>query len=351
MNFNRPPARWAAFLRQAAALGTGLTLAACCLVWRAALGQEGDAGKRPAAAEKPDAKPAAKAPAVAVLTPEESEQRAAAALAQSEPDHKDAAPPGNVIQEKFDLIQIVWREGGHMWALYAILVVSIVAVTFALERFLGLRRSRVAPTDLVAGVRALSGRKGDLDLRQLQRLVKQYPSAAAVVLRAMLAKAGRPVTEVEHALSEACEREGSRLFSNVRWQGLTFNVAPMLGLAGTVYGVIIAFFQTAHMPQGANKTESLASGIYAALICTLAGLVVAIPAGVLAHYFEGRILRLMRKVDDAGRSLLPQFERLEGRVRRSAVEKAPLAAPTLDLAHQEPAEGGKSKWSAAEGRD
>jgi biopolymer transport protein ExbB len=339
MNFNRPLARWAAFLRQAAALGTGLTLAACCLVWHSALGQERDAGK-----------PAAKAPAGALLAPEDSDQRAAAALAQSEPDRKDAAQPGNVIQEKFDLIKIVWREGGHMWALYAILVVSIVAVTFALERFLGLRRSRIAPTDLVAGVRALSGRKGDLDLRQLQRLVKQNPSSAAVVLRAMLAKAGRPVAEVEHAMSEACEREGARLYSNVRWQGLTFNVAPMLGLAGTVYGVIIAFFQTAHMPQGANKTESLASGIYAALICTLAGLVVAIPAGVLAHYFEGRILRLMRKVDDAARSLLPQFERLEGRVRRSAVEKAPLTAPTLDLAHPEP-DGGKSKWSAAEERD
>jgi biopolymer transport protein ExbB len=329
MNFNRPQARWAAFFRQVAALGTGLALAACCLVWHSALAQERAA--KPAAA-KPEAKPAAEA----ALTPEEIEQRAAAALAQSEPEHKETTPAGNVIQEKFDLIRIIWKEGGHMWALYAILLISIVALAFALERFLGLRRGRIAPTDLVAGVRALSGRKGDLDLRQLQRLVKQYPSTAAVVLRAMLAKAGRPVTEVEHALAETCEREAARLYSNVRWQGLTFNVAPMLGLAGTVYGVIIAFFQTAHMPQSANKTESLASGIYAALICTLAGLVVAIPAGVLAHYFEGRILRLMRVVDDAARSLLPQLERLEGRVRRSPAEKAAVGAPTLDLSRPEP---------------
>jgi len=75
--------------------------------------------------------------------------------------------------------------------------------------------------------------------------------------------------------------------------------------------------------------------------------VVAIPAGVLAHYFEGRIMRLMRNVDDAARTLLPHFERLEGRVRRTVVEKAPLGAPTLDLAHPEPGDGGKSKWPAA----
>ena len=91
----------------------------------------------------------------------------------------------------------------------------------------------------------------------------------------MLSKAGKPVAGIESSLSEACEREATRLYANVRWQGLTFNVAPMLGLAGTVYGVIVAFFATANMAQGANKMEGLATGIYAALICTLAGLVVA----------------------------------------------------------------------------
>ncbi|MGD0897761.1 MAG: MotA/TolQ/ExbB proton channel family protein [Thermoguttaceae bacterium] len=323
MNHNDQLARWALFCRRAAMVGVGLGLALCFAWFQSALGQ--DKGKT-----------AAKPPATKLLSAEESDQHAAAALAQSEPDRKDAHQAGNLIQEKFDLIQIVWNEGGHMWALYAILVLSLVALTFALERFLGLRRSRVAPTDLLAGIRALAGRKGDLDLRQAQRLAKQYPSSAAVVFRAMLAKAGRPSADVERALSEACEREGSRLYSNVRWQGLTFNLAPMLGLAGTVYGVIIAFFQTAHMAPGANKTESLATGIYAALICTLAGLIVAIPAGVLAHYFEGRIMRLLRNVDDAARSILPQLERLEGRVRpRPAAEKGAAESPALDLAPPE----------------
>ena len=85
----------------------------------------------------------------------------------------------------------------------------------------------------------------------------------------MLAKVGRPVPEIEQAMTEAADHEATRLYANVRWQNLAFNVAPMLGLAGTVHGMIIAFYRTAHMPLGANKMERLATGIYAALVCTL----------------------------------------------------------------------------------
>ena len=123
----------------------------------------------------------------------------------------------------------------------------------------------------------------------------------AVVVRAMLAKAGRPLPEIEQAMTEACEHEATRLYTNVRVQNLAFNVAPMLGLAGTVHGIILCFYSTAHLLVGQNKMDALATGIYAALICTLAGLVVAIPAGILAHYFEGRILKLFQQVEDLAR--------------------------------------------------
>jgi biopolymer transport protein ExbB len=329
MSHNHQPARWAVFCRFATTAGVGLVLALSWAEFHWARGQA-------AAAAAAEPEKSANAPAAPLLSPAESDQRAAAALATGEPERKDAAGPAAAPQKEFNLFEIVREHWKNLWALFAILALSILAMAFALERFLGLRRSRIAPTDLLAGIRNLGGRKGEFDLRQAQRLCKQYPSSAAVVFRAMLAKAGRPVAEVEHALSEACDREASRLYGNVRWQGLTFNLAPMFGLAGTVYGVIIAFFETANIPAGASKTEHLATGIYVALICTLAGLVVAIPAGVLAHYFEGRIMRLMRNVDDVARSILPQLERMEGRVHpRSAAEKGAAEPPTLDLAPPE----------------
>ena len=98
----------------------------------------------------------------------------------------------------------------------------------------------------------------------------------------------------------------------------------MLGLAGTVYGMLLAFFTTANLSLGENRMATLATGIYAALICTFAGLVVAIPAGILAHVFEGRIMKLFREIDDLMLVLMPQMERYEGRLPAAKTHAAEL---------------------------
>ncbi len=243
-----------------------------------------------------------------------------------------------------------------MWAFYAIWVVSLVAVAFAVERWLGLRRSRIIPADFAAGLRAMTSRKGEFDLRHAQRLCRDYPSSAAYVIKAMLAKVGRPVLEIEKAMSDALEQEATRQYVNVRVQNLAFNVAPMLGLAGTVHGIILCFYTMAHLPVGANKMDRLATGIYAALICTLAGLIVAIPAGVLAYVFDGRILRLFNQVEDLARSIVPSLERFEGRSRASlAGERSPtnaaiLGMPRADDAHDEDSPLPAPKPKRADGR-
>src|SRR5262249_18880726 len=90
---------------------------------------------------------------------------------------------------------------------------------------------------------------------------------------------------------------------------------PLLGLLGTVEGIILCFFTTAHLPPGANKTQYLAAGIYMALVSTFGGLAVAIPSAMLAHYFEGRIQARFRQIDDLLLHVMPHLERLEGKVR------------------------------------
>jgi biopolymer transport protein ExbB len=150
------------------------------------------------------------------------------------------------------------------------------------------------------------------------------------------------LSEVEHAVAEACSREAQRLYANVRAQSLAFNVAPMLGLLGTVQGMIIAFYKTSHLHAGASRAESLAAGIYEALVCTFIGLLVAIPAGILAHFFEGRIQRLLREVEDALAGIVPQLERFEGRLRMTKEqleqpESRTRPAPAEDAAEKKPA--------------
>jgi len=219
-----------------------------------------------------------------------------------------------------------------------ILIMSLLVVTFGVERFLGLRRHKVLPPELISGLGALAAQRGGLDPRQAYKLCQQYPSTAAVVIKTMLLKVGRPHTEVEHAVSEANEREAARLYSNVRWISLAAGVTPLLGLLGTVWGMIQAFHVTANLPKGVNKADYLAEGIYVALVTTFAGLAVAIPAAVLAHWYEGWIQKLFRELDETLLGLMPQLERFEGRLRVSKEQMddgTPQRAEAADS--QEPA--------------
>jgi biopolymer transport protein ExbB len=338
MSVTETAARWAVLTRWIAYLGIGVVLALGYTAYKPAAAQEKT--KPPAekaAAEKPPA-PGSQA------ARDEAAKRAEELFKESPQDAK--APAASAEEEPtLNLINIVLdpKHRKHMWAVWAILVVSVFTVGFAIERVLGLRRSKVVPGELMAALRALAGQKGGFDPRQAYRLCRQYPSAAATVIKVMLQKVGRPLPEIEHAVTETSEREASRLYANVRWQSLAFNVAPMLGLAGTVHGMIIAFFVTANMQFSMNRMSSLGTGIYAALICTFAGLIVAIPAGILAHLFEGRIMKLFREIDDVAHAMLPQLERFEGRPRgvKTVQPEPPVAAESGTI---EALEDPKAKW-------
>lgn len=201
------------------------------------------------------------------------------------------------------------------WFMVPIALMSLLGVVFAIERGLALRRSRVAPEELVNQLGQLSGGQSGFDPRQAYRICQQFPCAASAVIRAMLVKVGRPHSEIEHAVAEASDREAERAFANVRWLNLCAGVTPLMGLIGTVWGMIVAFHQTTLLAPGQDRATQLAEGIYIALVTTLGGLMVAIPSSILAHFFETRIIGMFHEIDELMFNLLPLVERFEGRVR------------------------------------
>ena len=209
----------------------------------------------------------------------------------------------------FDLLV----KGGSF--MIPLLFFSIVTVTFTIERAIGLRRSRVLPNGLVTALGQIGTTSNSFDPKKAYKICQQYPSAAANVVRAMLLKVGRPHSEVEQAAQETSQRESERLYSGVRWLNLSSAVSPLIGLLGTVWGMIIAFHDLTILTPDQNKAEFLARGIYIALVTTLGGLMVAIPAAVAAHIFEGRLTGLFHQIDELVISMLPQVERYEGRMR------------------------------------
>jgi len=235
-----------------------------------------------------------------------------AAAPDVDPVPKHANPAAGARSKSINIFALAVAGGIFM---IPIAGMSILAVTMAIERSLALRTQRVLPDPLVSGLGELSTAAGKFDPRQAYRLCQQYPSAAANVVRAMLLRVGRPLPEIESAVTQASQREADKLYSNVRWLNLAASLSTMLGLIGTIQGMIMAFHQLTTIDASADRTTVLADGIYTALVTTFAGLFVAIPALLASHFFEGRILNVFHQIDELAFHLLPQLERYEGRVR------------------------------------
>ena len=210
---------------------------------------------------------------------------------------------------------------------------SIVVVAFIIERFIGLRRKKIIPPDLLRGLEKLTSQTTGIDPRAAYRMCQQHNSPMSNVLRAALLKTGRPHSEVEKAVEDAGAREAAAMFARVRPLNICTSVGPLLGLIGTVQGMIMAFIVTSTTTAtGMAKAQELAQGIYTALVTTFAGLCVAIPGVLFAHYFEGVIDRLVREMEEIMLDILPHLERFEGKGRIQRV----IRKTGADGAREEP---------------
>jgi biopolymer transport protein ExbB len=146
-------------------------------------------------------------------------------------------------------------------------------------------------------------REGQLERETALELCAKNGSAVARVFAAAVKKWGRPSVEVEQAILDAGERVTNDLRRYLRLFNGISTVTPLLGLLGTVFGMIHSF-NTISNSDGMGKAEMLAGGIGEALLSTAAGLTVAIPALIAYLYFVGRVDRFVMDIDAAGQELV-----------------------------------------------
>ncbi len=237
-------------------------------------------------------------------------QRLAAEAAANRAE--DSMAPTEMQSSNLNVLELLRQGGGIM---LVIGIVSLLVLAVAFERLFALRGAKLFPGGLRRELRKAVNDSDVFAPQALYDASKRYRCAASRIMQDMLQKAGRPIPEVEAAIADGAQREADYLFGNVRWLTLAAAVTPLIGLLGTVWGMIIAFHDTTQLGAGSNKAEFLAEGIYVALVTTLGGLAVAIPAAVFAHYFEGRITKMLALIDTELRKLVPRFESLEGRAR------------------------------------
>ncbi len=191
-----------------------------------------------------------------------------------------------------NIISII-REGGVL--MIPILFCSIVLLVFVFERLLYLRRARIIPRPFVRGVIEQLEQQ-QLDRDEALTLCEENGSPIAELFTAALKKWGRPAVEVEQAILDAGERVTSQLRKYLRLFNAISNLSPLLGLLGTVLGMIDAFNSIAQA-DAMGRPELLASGIGAALLTTAAGLCVAIPAYTAYAFFLARTDKLTLEMD------------------------------------------------------
>jgi len=201
--------------------------------------------------------------------------------------------PGKVQTPRKSLLEWYWAGGFFM---HPIALCSFLAVAIIIERFVSLRAGRIVPRNFIPG---LKSRMRDLrhDAPAGLEYCRQHDSPIARAVAAGIRKSARGPEAVEKAIEDAGAEETGRLRTNMRFLYSLANISTLLGLIGTIQGMIMAF-QIAEVT-GTGKFGPLAEGIYTALITTFAGLLVAIPVTAFYYYFAGRIDRLIAKMNEA----------------------------------------------------
>jgi biopolymer transport protein ExbB len=194
-----------------------------------------------------------------------------------------------------------------------ILLASFVMFLIVFERTISLRRRRVVPRLFIERF-LLQLRENALDRGEALLRCEEESSHVARVFAAAVRKWGKPAVEVEQAVLDEGERTANVLRRYLRVMNGVATVSPLLGLLGTVWGMIQSFNVIATSP-AMGRAEMLAGGISVALITTAAGLLVAIPALIFYLYFVGRVDRLIMEIDHYGQEIvnLISFEALDER--------------------------------------
>jgi biopolymer transport protein ExbB len=170
------------------------------------------------------------------------------------------------------------------WTMPFIVAGSVIAMAIVIERSLALKPERIAPPHLLAGVWQQL-KAGELDAIRLKQLRQGSPLGA--ILAAGLANRVQGRDIMKESIQEAAGHVIHNLGRYLNTLGTIAAVTPLLGLLGTVVGMIRVF--TEITVQGTGNANALAGGISEALITTAAGLAVAIPSLVMHRYFTGKI--------------------------------------------------------------
>lgn len=204
------------------------------------------------------------------------------------------------------LTEIIFAGGVPGFLIVALLLLlSMGGLALGVEHALTIRRSVMMPEGLKKQLTET------LAQGQVGKAIQQCeanPCPFTNIVQASLIEAEGGWPAAEKGLEEEAAEQAGRLFRKIEYLSVLGNIAPMVGLLGTVIGMILAFREVADT-QGAARAGELASGIYQALVTTVGGLLVAIPSLAAYAVFRNRVDQLMAETVSAARRVLTPVKR------------------------------------------
>jgi len=226
----------------------------------------------------------------------------ASALAQGEPESA-----ADVAEASANISYLQWAADSLGWFYGLVFLgLSFTLVALFVMNLLTARRENVVPADLIDGF------EKHLDSKQFQEaydMAKTDESFLGHVLSAGLAKVSTGYSEAIESMQEVGEEENMRLEHRLSYLALIGTLSPMIGLLGTVSGMIDSFKLIANTATGAPDPQALAQGISTALFTTFVGLALAIPALAAYNLLRNRVARLVLEVGIVSEGLMNRFQK------------------------------------------
>lgn len=239
-----------------------------------------------------------------VVAQEEAAPEAAPAPAPAAPAPAPAAPAATPASQK-SYLRWTYEALGFRYTV-AFLILSFAFFTLLIMNILQIRRQNICPLQLVEAFEAQVNEK---QMQTAYELAKNDPSILGKCLAAGVEKIQGGVDAGMKAMTEVGEDENMRMEHRLGYMALIGTIAPMVGLLGTVDGMVASFSVIASSTSTPKPSE-LATGISMALVTTLAGLVIAIPALMVFNLQKNYAMRLMFETGLNGENLLNEFAKL-----------------------------------------
>lgn len=229
------------------------------------------------------------------------EAPAAAPDAAPAPAANDAG--GGTVKPKQNLLSWVISSLGVGY-LAIFLALSVTLVSLFVMNMLAARRDTLCPQELVD---TFEEKLNEKDFQAAYDMARTDESVLGQVLSAGLAKLSRGYNKALEGMQEVGEEESMKLEHRLSYMALIGNLSPMIGLFGTVHGMISSF-QVIALGGASPKPAELAEGISTALFTTLVGLAIAIPAIAAYNVLRNRVSRLLLEVGVTSENLMSRFE-------------------------------------------